>query len=163
MSDSTFEYPRDDFGIPVEVGVETFTGVDAIVVVHQQDSVGVRREIEVARDGEGLAGIEPPAPEDVPLGTRNDLPRRHGPDRWLAHRDSDLVLRTPPAQPSRRRPYSGVRSCRGCQSRRLTALATTRLRMTIDNSDCDAIASFARRDSGITSVGLKAVALVRAR
>ena len=112
MSDSTFEYPRDDFGIPVEVGVETFTGVDAIVVVHQQDSVGVRRKIEVARDGEGLAGIEPLAPEDVPLGTRDDLPlgtrddlplgtrddlpRRHGPDEWLAHRR----LRSGPPDPA---------------------------------------------------------------
>lgn len=51
----------------------------------------------------------------------------------------------------------------GSQLSRLTALATTRLRMTIDRSDCTDIVSFTQRASGMTSVGLNAVALVRAK
>lgn len=39
--------------------VESFARVDPIVVVHQQDSVGVRRQIEVARRRKRLPGLEP--------------------------------------------------------------------------------------------------------
>ena len=45
----------------------------------------------------------------------------------------------------------------------LTARATTSATVTMEMTDCRAMASFAQRDSGITSVGLNADALVNAR
>ena len=45
----------------------------------------------------------------------------------------------------------------------LTARAMTRATVASDTSDWTSIAIFAHRDSGITSVGLKAVALVNDR
>jgi hypothetical protein len=47
--------------------------------------------------------------------------------------------------------------------RMLTARATTRTTVTSDTADCSSMVIFAQRDSGITSVGLKAVALVNDR
>ena len=47
--------------------------------------------------------------------------------------------------------------------RMLTARATISATVTMDTADCRAMASFAQRDSGITSVGLNADALVNAR
>jgi hypothetical protein len=44
-----------------------------------------------------------------------------------------------------------------------TARATTSTMVTIEMTDCTLIAIFAQRESGITSVGLNAVALVNAR
>ena len=46
------------------------------------------------------------------------------------------------------------------QSRMLTARATTRMASTSETDDSTIIANFAQRESGITSVGLNAVALV---
>ena len=46
--------------------------------------------------------------------------------------------------------------------RMLTARAMTRATVTIDTPACTAMAPLAQRDSGMTSVGLKAVALVNA-
>jgi len=45
----------------------------------------------------------------------------------------------------------------------LTARATIRATVTIETTDCTVMASLAHRDSGITSVGLNAAALVKAR
>ena len=45
----------------------------------------------------------------------------------------------------------------------LTARATISATVTMEMTDCRAMASFAQRDSGITSVGLNADALVNAR
>jgi hypothetical protein len=47
--------------------------------------------------------------------------------------------------------------------RMLTARATIRATVTMDTADCKVMASLAQRDSGITSVGLNAAALVKAR
>ena len=47
-----------------------------------------------------------------------------------------------------------------CQLRMLTARATTRATVMIEIPACTAIAALAHRDNGMTSVGLKAVALV---
>jgi hypothetical protein len=47
--------------------------------------------------------------------------------------------------------------------RMLTARATTRATVTIEIADCRVMASFAQRESGITSVGLNAAALVNPR
>ena len=44
----------------------------------------------------------------------------------------------------------------------LTARATTRATVTIETEDWAVIANFAHRDIGIVSVGLNAVALVKA-
>ncbi len=60
-----------------------------------------------------------------------------------------------------------VRSCpasywRTPHCRMLTARATTRRTVSSDTTDCRVISSFAQVDSGIVSVGLKAVALVKA-
>jgi hypothetical protein len=52
---------------------------------------------------------------------------------------------------------------RGDNWRMLTARETTRATVTIETSDCAAIATLAHRDSGITSVGLNAAAFVSAR
>ena len=46
---------------------------------------------------------------------------------------------------------------------KLTALATTRVRIAIEMLACSAIATFAQMRIGITSVGLNAVALVNPR
>jgi hypothetical protein len=48
-------------------------------------------------------------------------------------------------------------------TRMLTARATIRATVTIEMIDCTVMASFAHLDSGITSVGLNAAALVNAR
>jgi hypothetical protein len=45
----------------------------------------------------------------------------------------------------------------------LTARDTTSATVTIEMADCRVMAIFAHRDSGITSVGLNAAALVNAR
>ncbi len=45
----------------------------------------------------------------------------------------------------------------------LTARATIRATVTMETADCKVMASLAQRDSGITSVGLNAAALVKAR
>ena len=45
----------------------------------------------------------------------------------------------------------------------LTARETTSATVTIEMADCTVIAILAQRDSGITSVGLNAAALVNAR
>jgi hypothetical protein len=45
----------------------------------------------------------------------------------------------------------------------LTARATTRTTVTIETEACAVMAIFAQRDRGMTSVGLKAVALVNDR
>ena len=45
----------------------------------------------------------------------------------------------------------------------LTARATTSATVTMEMTDCRVMASLAHRDSGITSVGLNAEALVKAR
>jgi len=47
--------------------------------------------------------------------------------------------------------------------RMLTARATISATVTMDTVDCRVMASLAQRDSGITSVGLNAAALVKAR
>ena len=47
--------------------------------------------------------------------------------------------------------------------RMLTARATISATVTMETTDCKVMASFAQRDSGITSVGLNAAALVNAR
>ena len=47
--------------------------------------------------------------------------------------------------------------------RMLTARATTSATVMMEMTDCRVMASFAQRDSGITSVGLNADALVNAR
>ena len=47
--------------------------------------------------------------------------------------------------------------------RMLTARATISATVTMETIDCKVMASFAQRDSGITSVGLNAAALVNAR
>ena len=47
--------------------------------------------------------------------------------------------------------------------RMLTARATISATVTMEMTDCRAMASLAQRDSGITSVGLNADALVNAR
>ncbi len=47
--------------------------------------------------------------------------------------------------------------------RMLTARATIRATVTMETADCKVMASLAQRDSGITSVGLNAAALVKAR
>ena len=47
-----------------------------------------------------------------------------------------------------------------CYFKMLTARAMTRATVTSETSDCASMVSLAHRDSGITSVGLKAVALV---
>lgn len=47
--------------------------------------------------------------------------------------------------------------------RMLTARATTRSTVTSETEDCSIISILAQRDSGITSVGLKAVELVNER
>jgi hypothetical protein len=47
--------------------------------------------------------------------------------------------------------------------RMLTARATIRATVTMEMADCRVMASLAQRDSGITSVGLNAAALVKAR
>ena len=66
-------------------------------------------------------------------------------------------------------PLAGVPLYRGCSQaslsywRMLTARATTSATVTIEMADWSVIASFAQRDSGITSVGLNAAALVNAR
>lgn len=51
----------------------------------------------------------------------------------------------------------------GCYLRMLTARAMTRARVTSETRDCPSMVSLAHRDSGMTSVGLKAVALVKER
>ena len=51
----------------------------------------------------------------------------------------------------------------GCHFRMLTARATTRATVTIETAACTVMAIFAQRDSGMTSVGLKAAALVNER
>ncbi len=51
----------------------------------------------------------------------------------------------------------------GCYLRMLTARATTRATVTIEMAACTVMAIFAQRDSGMTSVGLKAAALVNDR
>jgi hypothetical protein len=45
----------------------------------------------------------------------------------------------------------------------LTARATISATVTMETTDCRVMASFAQRDSGITSLGLNAAALVNAR
>jgi len=50
-----------------------------------------------------------------------------------------------------------------CYRRMLTARAMTRTTVTIDTADCSSMAVFAHRDSGMTSVGLNAAALVNDR
>lgn len=50
-----------------------------------------------------------------------------------------------------------------CYLRMLTARARTRTTVTIDTADCSSMAVFAHRDSGMTSVGLNAAALVNDR
>jgi hypothetical protein len=50
-----------------------------------------------------------------------------------------------------------------CYLRMLTARAMTRARVTSEIRDCPSMVSLAHRDSGMTSVGLKAVALVKER
>ncbi len=52
---------------------------------------------------------------------------------------------------------------RRCYRRMLTARAMTRTTVTIDTADCSSMAVFAHRDSGMTSVGLDAAALVNDR
>lgn len=47
--------------------------------------------------------------------------------------------------------------------RMLTARAMTRARVASETRDCPSMVSFAHRESGMTSVGLKAVALVNER
>ena len=47
--------------------------------------------------------------------------------------------------------------------RMLTARATISATVTMETTDCRVMASLAQRDSGITSVGLNAAALVNAR
>src|SRR5262249_14598255 len=50
-----------------------------------------------------------------------------------------------------------------CHVKILTALATTRLRIATEISDCSAMVSLAQAARGMTSVGLKANAFVRPR
>ncbi len=59
--------------------------------------------------------------------------------------------------------YSGPGAVMDQFPRRLTALAITRLRMTIERNACATMIIFAQRARGMTSVGLNAVALVNAR
>ncbi|MER5527772.1 hypothetical protein ABT075_24840 [Streptomyces sp. NPDC002677] len=51
----------------------------------------------------------------------------------------------------------------GRQCRMFTARATTRTAVTRETEDCSVIGILAQRDKGITSVGLKAVELVKDR
>ena len=72
-----------------------------------------------------------------------------------------------PAQNGRLPGFSGFSAAtRDGDARRylrmLTARAMTRATVTIDTPACSAMAPLAQRDSGMTSVGLKAVALVNA-
>jgi hypothetical protein len=61
-------------------------------------------------------------------------------------------------------PVSGVMAfAADCYLRMLTARATTRATVTIEMADCAVMPIFAQRDSGMTSVGLKAAALVNDR
>ena len=72
-----------------------------------------------------------------------------------------------------RQEFRGRRILRRCESttdtsapgyfRMLTARATISATVTMEMTDCRAMASLAQRDSGITSVGLNADALVNAR
>jgi hypothetical protein len=52
---------------------------------------------------------------------------------------------------------------RGCYFKMLTARAITRATVTSEIRDWASMVSFAHRESGMTSVGLKAVALVKER
>src|SRR5581483_5930572 len=52
---------------------------------------------------------------------------------------------------------------RRCYLKMLTARATISATVTMEMADCTVMASLAQRDSGITSVGLNADALVKAR
>lgn len=61
------------------------------------------------------------------------------------------------------RSYEAVSVLQDGYLRMLTARAMTRATVTRDTADCSIMAIFAQRDSGITSVGLKAVALVNDR
>jgi len=67
-----------------------------------------------------------------------------------------------PGGPARLPCAPGVCGTR-CYRRMLTARATTRTTVTIDTADCSSMAVFAHRDSGMTSVGLNAAALVNDR
>ena len=58
---------------------------------------------------------------------------------------------------------SHVRAVGDGQVKTFTARAMTSPRMPSETSDCTAIAIFAHGASGMTSVGLKAVALVKPR
>ena len=53
--------------------------------------------------------------------------------------------------------------CWTCYLRMLTARAMTKARVASEIRDCPSMVSLAHRDRGMTSVGLKAVALVKER
>lgn len=57
----------------------------------------------------------------------------------------------------------GCRVCWTCYLRMLTARAMTKARVASEIRDCPSMVNLAHRDSGMTSVGLKAVALVNER
>ncbi len=64
-------------------------------------------------------------------------------------------------RPPVKRVYRAMPQSDNCKM--LTARATTSATVTRDTADCRVIAIFDQRDSGMVSVGLKAVALVNAR
>ena len=72
-------------------------------------------------------------------------------------------LRAAPGKPAGRAPGLATDTSAPGYFRMLTARATISATVTMEMTDCRAMASFAQRDSGITSVGLNAEALVNAR
>ena len=68
-----------------------------------------------------------------------------------------------PGKPAGRAPGLAAGTSAPGYFKMLTARATISATVTMEMTDCRAMASFAQRDSGITSVGLNADALVNAR
>jgi hypothetical protein len=82
---------------------------------------------------------------------------------WDRSRSIRSASAPAPGKPAGRAPGLATDISAPGYFRMLTARATTSATVTMEMTDCRAMASFAQRDSGRTSVGLNADALVKAR
>ena len=132
-------------------------GRDAASIAESQ---GFRRVLRVGPQKRDRVVMCPARAFWPPPGSRRS---RRGVLPVRPDRSCDRTPGPAPGQPPGRAPDLAAGTSAPGYFKMLTARATISATVMMEMTDCRAMASFAQRDSGITSAGLNADALVKAR